>query len=89
MENAFPGSNFEPDDTILKRLSLADPGDVHVVATAIAAEATAVVTYNGKDFPDDILEPLGLEKEEPDVFCARLFSNAQIELRALACIVPA
>jgi predicted nucleic acid-binding protein len=80
MENAFPGSNFEPDDTILRTISLPDPGDVHVVATAIAAEATTIVTCNEKDFPDEILAPLGLGKEEPDVFCARLFSNAQIEV---------
>lgn len=80
MENAFPGSNFDPDATILRTISLPDPNDVHVVATAVAAEATTIVTYNGKDFPDKILASLGLDKEEPDNFCVRLFSNAQIEV---------
>jgi hypothetical protein len=80
MEGAFPGSNFDPDPFALRTISLPDPGDVHVVATAIAAEATTIVTYNGKHFPNKILKPLQLQTEEPDVFCARIFSNMQAEI---------
>jgi hypothetical protein len=31
--------------------------DAHVVATAVAAQAKSIVTYNGQHFPDRILGP--------------------------------
>jgi predicted nucleic acid-binding protein len=79
MEQAFPGANFEPDPDVLKTIQLPDPNDVHVVATAVAAEADTIVTYNEKDFPDKILASLGLRKENPDAFCLRLFPDLQPE----------
>ena len=36
MERAFPGANFAPERKTLARLRLPDPGDVHVVAAAVA-----------------------------------------------------
>jgi predicted nucleic acid-binding protein len=80
MEKAFPGANFDPDPTTLKSLLLPDEGDIHVVATAVAAEADTIITYNGPHFPSHILAPLGLRTERPDAFCARLFGKAQIEI---------
>src|ERR1700724_2675761 len=50
MERAFPGANFAPDRKCSESLRLPDPGDVHVVAAAVAAEANAIVTYNEKHF---------------------------------------
>jgi len=75
MERAFPGANFAPDSKILTTLRLPDPGDVHVVATAIAAEARVIVTYNDSDFPAEVLGPLGIRVETPDLFCVRLESS--------------
>jgi predicted nucleic acid-binding protein len=72
MERAFPGANIDPDSKTLTNLRLPDPDDVHVVATAVAAEANAIVTYNERHFPKDILGPLGLRAETPDFFCVRL-----------------
>jgi hypothetical protein len=80
MEQAFPGANFEPDPTTLSALSLPDMGDVHVVATAIAAEAHTIVTFNEKHFPGDLLGPMGLRVETPDAFGSRLFQLAGAEL---------
>jgi predicted nucleic acid-binding protein len=74
MERAFPGANFAPDAMILKSLELPDPGDVHVVATAVAADARVIITYNERDFPRKALEPFGLRAETPDLFCIRLES---------------
>jgi hypothetical protein len=76
METAFPGANFDPDTEISKSISLPDMDDVHVVATAIAAQAKTIVTYNERHFPNRALAPLGLRTESPDAFCARLFSEA-------------
>jgi predicted nucleic acid-binding protein len=79
METAFPGANFPPDSSILEMVSLPDPDDVHVVATAVSAEAGIIVTYNESDFPDEILAQFGLTKQTPDDFCARIFDERQIE----------
>lgn len=72
MERAFPGATFEPDSKILASLRLPDPGDVHVVAAAVAAEANSIVTYNERHFPEQVFAPLGLRAETPDFFCVRL-----------------
>jgi hypothetical protein len=45
-----------------------DPGDAHVVAAAILGRAELIVTSNLKDFPYDLLEPLGLHAVSPDSF---------------------
>ena len=79
LEYAFPGANFEPDPVALQTILLPDPDDVHVVATAISAEADTIVTYNESDFPNDVLALVGLRKETPDLFCARIFAETQIE----------
>src|ERR1700730_6193434 len=42
VEKAFPGANFDPDPVTLSTLSLPDMNDVHVVATAVAAEARTI-----------------------------------------------
>jgi predicted nucleic acid-binding protein len=77
MERAFPGANFDPDRETSKVLTLPDPGDVHVVAAAVAAHANIVVTYNERHFPRQVLAPLGLRTETPDLFCARLFGEGR------------
>jgi predicted nucleic acid-binding protein len=79
MEIAFPGANFAPDPAALQTIQLPDPNDVHVVATAVAAEAETIVTYNISDFPGDALAAAGLRKETPDVFCARIFSDVEAD----------
>jgi hypothetical protein len=78
MEEAFPGSNMPPDPDVLRDvLSLcasdAERKDAHVVMTAIMAEASTIVTFNGRDFPERILSRYGLQAEEPDAFCGRIF----------------
>jgi predicted nucleic acid-binding protein len=76
MEKAFPGANFDPDPRTLSGISLPDPNDIHVVATAVAAHAKFIVTYNVRHFADRVIAPLGLHAETPDELCARLFDKA-------------
>jgi hypothetical protein len=78
MEDAFPGSNMSPDPDVLRdMLSLcasdAERKDAHVVMTTIVAEASTIVTFNGRDFPRRILSRYRLRAEKPDEFCARIF----------------
>ncbi len=53
-------------------LQLPDPDDRHVLAAAIRAGADVIVTFNLDDFPDKILDPLGIEPQHPDVFVTHL-----------------
>jgi predicted nucleic acid-binding protein len=80
MEKAFPGANFDPDPKTLSAVSLADTNDIHVVATAVAAQAKFIVTYNLRHFADEVLGPLGLRAETPDEFCARLFHETTTDV---------
>ena len=56
--------------------ALPDPGDVHVVAAAIKAEAEIILTFNLKHFPEDALSAHGLTAVHPDAFLGELLSLA-------------
>lgn len=49
-------------------LGLPDPDDEHVVAAALASGADGILTFNLKDFPERLLESVGLELCRPDDF---------------------
>ena len=59
-------------EDLVPSLELPDPGDRHVLAAAIRAEADIIVTASLKDFPASSLAPHGLKAEHPDAFLARL-----------------
>lgn len=49
-----------------------DPKDRHVLAAAVHIGAQVIVTNNLVDFPDDALDPYGIEAQSPDEFLLRL-----------------
>jgi hypothetical protein len=53
---------------LIPALKLPDPNDRHVLAAAIRAHASAIVTFNEEDFPIDALKPYGLHTRHPDMF---------------------
>lgn len=65
-------------------LSLPDENDRHVAAAAIQAKANAIVTFNLKDFPPDLLAPFALEAIHPDEFV-----TYQLDLDQAAVLVAA
>ena len=56
---------FEP---LIETLELPDPNDRHVLAAAIHAPATVIVTFNLKDFPQTVLGEYGIRATHPDEF---------------------
>lgn len=62
-------------------LALPDPGDVHVLAAALAGHADCIVTLNLRDFPPAIVDPLAIEVVHPDQFIV-----AQWDLDAFAAV---
>lgn len=61
-------------------LDLPDDDDRHVVAAAIKCGASAIVTFNLKDFPAESLAPHDLEAIDPDDFIVQQFhlSSAKV-----------
>lgn len=55
-------------ESLAPTLNLPDRDDCHVLAAAIQSQAQIIVTYNLKDFPDEILNPFGIEAQHPDDF---------------------
>ena len=61
MDRAIPDGLVRDFEGLIDGLSLPDPGDRHVLAAAIRCDASVIVTFNQKDFPDDRLSPFGIE----------------------------
>ena len=60
-------------DKLIPALSLPDPDDRHVLATAIRSSASIIVTYNLKDFPAKSINEYGIDAQHPDDFITHLF----------------
>ncbi|MTH78681.1 RSP_2648 family PIN domain-containing protein [Paracoccus aestuariivivens] len=54
-------------------LDLPDPADRHVLETALAANATQIVTANLRDFPRGTLAAVGLQAIHPDEFLRDIY----------------
>ena len=60
----------------IESLSLPDHDDRHVLAAAIRAKAQVIVTFNLKDFPNEVLAGYSIEAQHPDDFLLCLFDDA-------------
>ncbi len=65
-------------ESLIASLALPDPDDRHVLAAAIVAGASAIVTYNLKDFPPESLSPYDIEAQHPDEFVRRVVDLAPV-----------
>ncbi|RYI20280.1 MAG: PIN domain-containing protein [Acetobacteraceae bacterium] len=71
----FPRAVIAAHPEIEARLHLPDPNDLHVLATAIASGADALVTFNAQDFPGHLLAEEGITRRDPDGFLWELHSR--------------
>lgn len=75
MNHAFPDARVTGYSMLLKTLTLPDPDDRHVLAAALKAKATSIVTLNLKDFPAATLARRGIVALHPDVFVTGLLKS--------------
>lgn len=71
----FPRAVVAPAEAVERRLWLPDRDDVHVLASAIAGGADAIVTFNAQDFPRHLLSEEKIERLDPDQFLLRLHAR--------------
>ncbi|MFJ2494485.1 PIN domain-containing protein [Pseudomonas iridis] len=73
MDRAIPEACVIDYEDLVTGLTLPDRDDRHVLAAAIRCGAGVIVTFNLKDFPDELLAPFGIEAQHPDEFVENLF----------------
>jgi len=66
MRKFMPGAAIPDIEKDEAGLSLPDPDDRHVLAAAIACGASAIATFNLKDFPADAVMGHGIAARTPD-----------------------
>lgn len=67
-------TGYEP---LEQSFHLPDPDDRHILAAAVKSGADLILTFNAKDFPKDLVEPLGIEICDPDEFLLDLFNISE------------
>lgn len=68
MCDAVPDCLVTGFEELMAGLALPDADDRHVLAAGIRAGAQAIVTFNLKDFPGNVLTTYGIEAKHPDEF---------------------
>lgn len=68
MNKAVPDALVTNYESLIDELELPDVDDRHVLAAAIRSGAQAIITFNLKDFPEEILGLYGIEAIHPDAF---------------------
>lgn len=81
-QDLFPNARVKPQPGLENRLHLPDENDIHVLATAIAGHADAIVTLNAKDFPRGLLQAEGLARRDPDGLLWELWSHHPEQVEA-------
>ena len=75
MDRALDTARITGYEALIPTLRLPDPNDRHVLAAALHGGAELIVTQNLKDFPADVLEPLGVQAVHPDRFVRELLTT--------------
>jgi len=76
MNDALPEANVSGYEDLVPSIHLPDPDDRHVVAAAMSAGASVILTWNLRDFPATALNAYGLRRQTPDAFLADVYDQA-------------
>lgn len=74
----FPGAKTEPRAehfAAFADVAMPDPDDRHVLAAAVASDASVLCTNNVKDFPDPAMDRVGIARQQPDAVLDRLIRD--------------
>ena len=77
MNIAVPDASVSGYEMLEQSFDLPDLNDRHVLAAAVLTRADIIVTFNTKDFPLGILEPLRLSAIHPDTFLQDCFGISE------------
>ena len=77
MERALPDALVQGYEALMPGLTLPDEDDLHVLAAAIHADATHLLTFNLRDFP---VNRGGLQIVHPDVWLHRCLEQWPLEV---------
>jgi predicted nucleic acid-binding protein len=78
MNQVDPESLVEGYEEFVSSLALPDQDDRHVLAAAIAAKASVIVTFNLSDFPKAVLAPFRVRALHPDAFLISLLDQEPV-----------
>ena len=85
MSDALPMAMVNGYEEHIPEVTLPDPNDRHVVAAAITAKASLILTWNLRHFPESELKKFGLRKMTPDAFlCGILDKVPDLVISSLA-----
>jgi hypothetical protein len=75
MDRILPDADVRGYERHIAGLDLPDRNDSHVLAAAIEANASIILTFNLKDFPPEQLAPYHIVARDPDSFLCELHSS--------------
>jgi hypothetical protein len=75
MRRALPGADVRGYEHRIAGLVLPDAADRHVLAAAIEANASVLLTFNLVDFPPEVLAVHGVVPRHPDDFLCELHAS--------------
>lgn len=84
MKAVLPEADIKNSETLVPTLSLPDKSDRHVLAAAIAARASTILTWNVRHFPPSALAPHAIVARDPDTFLTAL---AETDVEAMSAVV--
>lgn len=84
LRSAWPEAERPLSPGLEARLWLPDPADIHVLATAVAQSADAIMTLNAKDFPRQELADEGVQRVDPDGYLHSIWQDDPKSVEAVA-----
>lgn len=83
MNEAFPDATVNDFENLIDNLDLPDPDDRHVLAAAIKSKSEYIITFNIKDFSENVLKDYNITSVHPDNFIIELMEvNYEIVIEA-------
>lgn len=83
MKAVLPEADIGGHEKHIAGIDLPDADDRHVLAAAIAAGATTILTWNLGHFPASATAPFGVAARDPDTFLTELASDDPERIAAI------